>query len=1087
MSKLHVWLFGAFRVELDGLPITRFATDKTSILLAYLAMESDRAHPRGHLAGLLWSDQPEANALHSLRQALSSLRKTLNDDNAQTPLLLAGRDAVGINPAVGCWVDARAFQAEIDRAIRGRPTGNEHRARHPNPRRLEQALALYRGHFLDHTEVSGAPLLDEWIVVRREALSRQMNEGLALLIEYYERRGDYAQARRVAQRLVELAPWDETAHAEVMRLLALDGQWSAAQQQYHACRRYLKNELGIEPAPELHELFESIRGSAVNGVPVSLRVPPAAQNLPTPATSFIGRERELGELADLLTDPHCRLVTIVGPGGVGKTRLAIEVAREQIGVFADGVYFVALDAASAMTHVVPAIARAIGFNFSERESPEAQLIHHLRSKALLLVLDGFERVIDGAGLLARILQAAPGVMCLVTSRERTHLQEEWLFALDGLDYDSPAGATSTATCAASAIALFVDRARRLNRAFELAAESRVFVTRICQLVDGLPLGIELAASATWQRSCEAIAGEIAHNLDVLASASPNAPARQRSLRATFDHSFAHLSPEAQDCLARLSVFCGGFTWEAAQAVIGPGVSTLSTLIDKSLVSQAGSQAGPDRYTLHPVVRQYAAEQLAARSGERETALARHAAHFGPWLAGLERRVGRIGQRAWLARLGQDLDNVRQAWSWALEHHDAPMVCAGAEALCRFYQRSNRIQEGADVFEPFRYALDSGSSPAWHVAVGRGLIRLGLLLTRLSRLEQAQAVLADGLRLIDTTPGDGDGDGDACLRPDRVACLNGLANVARKRGAYTDGAGWAEQALAEARQIDDQAGAAAALFLLGQIDMSMGNAGQARQTLAESLAAARLSDDPHLILSALNGLGDVACGAGDYEAARGLFEECLQAGRELGDDFRTAIHLNNLATVYHILGEYRAAQERYRESLALCRQLDDCEGEVMALGNLGEVAIVLGDLGQARMDSHEALRLARQIQNQWMTITCLNNLGEVACLDRDWNAARSYLREALSLAWSSRTMPLVMKALVSIAQYSASQGQEQQAAELLVLVSGHETAERDIQDKARRTQSALGLDAAVKPARPVAEWMPILALLLSSSDLLPAKD
>ncbi len=1069
-AELRVWLLGGFRAELNGRPVTRFATDKTRALLAYLAMESDRPHSREHLAGLLWPDQPESKALHSLRQALSALRKTLTDDHTASPVLLAERETVALHPDLDCWVDARAFQATIVDALREQAGIDRRGFRRPNIRRLEQALALYSGHFLDHSEIGDAPLLDEWITVWREALSSQMNEGLSLLMTYYERRGDFGQASRLSQRLVELAPWDEAAVATVMRLLAVNGQWSAAQQQYHACRRYLAQELGIEPAPELQALFESIRRSAVAGGPAFQTAPMPPCALPAPATSFIGRDRELRELADLFADSQCRLITIIGPGGVGKSRLAIEAAREQAGLFDDGVFFAPLDAIDDASGIVSAIAGVMGLRFTEREMPEQQLINALRPRTMLLALDNFEHLVDdGAGLLARILGEAPGVVFLLTSRERTNLQEEWLFPLDGLDYARADTARDPLADDTPAFHLFTERARRVNRAIAWTAEARAAVARICQMVDGLPLGIELAAAATWQRSCETIAREIARTLDVLNSAAPNVPARQRSLRATFDHSFALLSPDEQACLACLSVFRGGFTREAAAAVVGPAISPridalLSALLDKSLLSHAGT----DRRALHPAIQQYAAEKLAARAGDPEASSARHAAHYTSWLATLEPQPASDGpaQQAWLEAITRDLENVRQAWHWSVTRRAAAWVRDAADPLYRFFQRSNRIEEGASLFSILGNLVEPDSPPEWRAAVARGLTRLGLLLIRLGRLEQAQIALAESLRLLRSAD-------DPDLRRDRVMCLNGLANAARKLGLYTEVVCRAERALAEAQQIDDQAGAASAWFLIGQAHMGAGDLDAARLALTRSLDAARRNGDPHLVLSALNGLGDVACSAGDYATARDLFEECLRAGRELGDDFRTAMHLNNLATVYHVLGQYQAAQTRYRDSLTLCRQLNDREGEAMALANLAEVAIELGDLDQARADGRQALQLARQIQDQWMTITGLTILGEVACLSADWPAARLHLREALALAWSSRALPLVMKALLGEGRRLAEMRQPGPAAELLALVAGHEAAERDIRDKAAQMAAALGASVPAEPARSLQAWVETL--------------
>ena len=306
-----------------------------------------------------------------------------------------------------------------------------------------------------------------------------------------------------------------------------------------------------------------------------------APGLPRPPTPLIGREPELATLNRLLCDPQCRLLTLAGPGGIGKTRLALELASTQRAQFPDGVFFVPLVSLSLPEFIAPAIRSALGLSSSSPLDPKEQLLNHLRQKSLLLVLDNLEHLLEGVGLLAELLEQAPGVKLLVTSRERLNMQGEWLFDLQGLPVP-PLDQVDRAE-EYSAVALFVQSARRAQVGFELSAEERPWVARICQLVEGMPLAIELAAAWVRLLSCREIAQEIERNLDFLSTSARDLPERHRSMRAVFDHSWQMLSAEEQRVLRALSVFRGGFLREAAEQVTGASLSLLSALVTRSLV------------------------------------------------------------------------------------------------------------------------------------------------------------------------------------------------------------------------------------------------------------------------------------------------------------------------------------------------------------------------------------------------------------------------------------------------------------------------------------------------------------------------
>jgi predicted ATPase/DNA-binding SARP family transcriptional activator len=1067
MANLRIWTLGDFRVELDGIPITHFVTDKVRALLAYLAVESGRAHTRQHLAGLLWSSQPEDKALHSLRQTLSTLRKVLN---GAAPGVAHGDGSLHISREYAqltpgrFWVDVVDFESGVGAALQHHRPGSP--ASRLHVRRLQQAAALFCGPLLDGFSLSGAEGFEEWLALRQEALCRSVIDALTLLVEYHERRGEYALARGCAARLVDLARWDETAHAELMRLYAADGQWSAAMNQYRVCRRYLAEELGVPPAAETTALFEAVRQAAAAQQPLAVRHPVAPLCLPPAFPRLIGRERELDDLARLLADPACRLLTLTGPGGIGKTRLAIEAAREQAGLFGDGVYIVELTGATTVELVAPAIAAAVGFAFSERADAFEQLLGYLRDKRLLLLLDSVEHLPGIADPIARILDAAPGCVLVITSRARLNLKQEWLYGVEGLacpPMPSPA-ALPSACNNYGAVTLFdscAGRAGRRTRMETLPVLEQQAIVRICRLVEGVPLAIELAAAATWTRSCEALAGELARDLDALHTPAPDVPDRQRSVRAAFEHSWQLLAPAEQEALRRLSVFRGAFREMAAAQVAGADAAMLAALCEKSLLRRTGT----DRHAMHNLIRQFAAEKLATDANLQVGTQAAHASYFAALLEQVAPRLRGRGRKQAYDELAADQDDIRQAWLWAVEHGAADLLARSVEPLYVFYRVGSRFREGAELFDAL--TARGLSAERQHAAHGMALARQGALLYHLGSYEQARSAVTRSLQMIAD---------EHRLRRERVFCLLELANLARRAGDYAEVMRLAEEARAIALACcDDGDGSgvardvASVLFLMGQARQNLGDLDAAERLLRESLAAGRASDDPGPAVSALNALADLACYRGDYATARSMLEECVATSRELGDDYKLALHLNNLATVHHVQGQYADAGRLYECSLEICRRVGDREGMGIALSNLGEVACSLGDHARARRCYEDGLALGREIGEAWTIMVCLNNLGEVAGLLGDERAAVAYLHEALALAEQTQTLPMLMKVLVNVAALYERRSREAQAGELLALAWQHPACDQDVRDCIARGHDAADLAAHI--TRPLGEVVP----------------
>ncbi len=1056
MAGMQITCFGHLRIETDGQSIDHFETDKARALLVYLAIENEHPQRRSHLAGLLWSDQSEEQALHSLRQTLSSLRKTLGDHSSVHPFIIAERDMVRINPANPVWVDVLAFRSGLAAAYRHYQ--QRQRCQGLNVRRLSAAMALRQGPFLDHFELKGSPLFNEWLALIREELDQRAIEGLSHLAEVYERRGEYALVRQVANQIIKINPWDETAHVQLMRLYVQAGQWGAAQNQYQTLRRFLNEQMGVEPARETTELFKRIRETRPNA-PAAFQVQFQADpsNLPASATPFIGRERELDEITDLITDPAARLLTLLGPGGIGKTRLALEAARQQVGLFNDGVFFVPLVVVSTVEQVHAAIADAIGLVLAEQSEPQARLIDYLREKQLLLVLDNYEQLLgdmQGTQPLVEILKQAAGVTLLVTSRERLMLQEEWIYPVPGLGYPpgNPPETLSTTELVEryDALDLFYRRACQARHGFTLDSTTLPSVVRICQLLEGLPLGVELAAAAIWDQPCSVIAEKITSDLNTIGALASNVQPRHRSLWAAFDVSWQLLTAVEQALFCRLGVFRGGFTLEAAQQVAQATPDLLAALVNQSLLRFDTH----GRYELHEAVRQYASEKLASAGCLDDS----YAAHVRFYTAFLARQVPYLvghEQKKSLADIQIEFSNIRLAWDWLLQNFQIRDILACIDPLYQFFNIRSRFSEGIAMFQPVIALLEENTkTKAGHpteTALGMVLARVGSLAyysrqntLALETLERSQEIFT---RLNNST--------------ELAFCQNTLGGVYLRAKDFTRAQTCAQQNLDYYRQAGNSLGENRALYLLGLIQNRLGKLRESKQYFLAAVSAGRRVEDRRRLTAPLNMLGDIACSEGDYAEAEILFKESLAIARDLEDLFYQAIVLNNLANVYHYNHQFPLAREAYEESLSICLEIGDRDGEAMALNNLGELAVVQGEFTQAIPLSEQALQIARQIGEDWTIVVCLNNLGEAHCGLGKYEQALSYLVEAIRTAWEIGAADSVARFAVNAGRCFQLQGRQQEAQALYLAALAHSATEHDASEKATGWLKDMNVDALVK--------------------------
>jgi DNA-binding SARP family transcriptional activator/predicted ATPase len=892
--SLQINSLGGVQVSLNGKPLGGFVSTKVQALLIYLAV-TGRPQAREKLIGLLWADMPDADAKTNLRQALSNLRKLVPDH------VSIERDTAAFNHDSLHLIDVECFET------------------HLKADRLSAAIEVYRGDFLEGFVVRDAPEFEEWLLAHREHWRELALRALDTLAQRALHDGRYVDGIDAARRILSIDAWREEAHRQLMLLLARSGQFSAALAQYDTCRRVMRHEFNTDPAAETTALHERIR-AALAGARGNLTeyVPPSA---------LIGRARELAEVTRRLRDPHCRLLTLVGLGGSGKTRLALAAAQTLSPAFLNGAYCVLLTAAQTANDVAGAIGEALRYPL--KGDPLKVLPAYLRQKELLLVLDNFEHLIAGEGcmeLIAAMVKQAPEVKVLITSRESLNLQHEWLYEVKELpDPD--------------ALALFAHAAQRLTPDAAAGCDEG-HVSRICRAVSNLPLGIELAAAWTRAMSCAEIAAELERRTTPLASPLRDAPARHRSLQAVFDHSWQLLAPDEQRALAALTVFRGGFTREAAQVVAGASAAMLVGLVNQSLVQRLPS----GRFDLHELVRQYAEVKAVEIGAVRD----RHCAYFADFLAAHEPWLRSERQSTVFAEIRAEIDNVRVMWRCAVEQRDAAVFARALMSFFWIYDMHGQPTEAAELLAAAAACLEEDRTHA--ELYSQLLTRQVTFLTMLSEFERAEALCQRAMSLSREA-------GDLSNQAFAVRYLGYFAMV---RGDLLESKALMLRCLELYQSLDNVPGICDALTSLALVLNNLGEYEAARQNLLEAADRAAAIHDEISRSVALSNLGGNAYYTGQFEEARRYYQASYDIDHAHDDRRRMAVNLHNLACVACDLHDWSVALQIQQDALALFTDVAQQEGVMHCRQNLARIRLGLNDLPEVRRHLHEAFVIGGQI-------------------------------------------------------------------------------------------------------------------------------
>lgn len=1097
---LELKLLGSPQILLHGQPVIGLSAAKSQALLFYLAL-SGRPQSRLALAGLLWPDKSDSEALANLRQALYHLRNALPAYLESTRLTLAFKADLPCQMDVLLFEEEAAPQAFAESAI---PV-------------YQTAIERYRGEFLAGFYVEEAEPFDAWAVVTRERLHHLATQTLQQLATHFVDRRETGPGLRYTNHWLALEPWREKAHRHKLRLLVWDGQPQAALAHYERCRQLLLAELGAEPEAETIALYEQIRnGQGESGpthqaiapsgephtaepdqtlalrfgredalfatripippLPASPRVATPPHNLPTYRTPLIGREAEVAQLCRLLLDPTRRLVTLVGPSGVGKTQVALAVAQalleggpplsalangtppnDAIGPgptagFPDGVWFVPL-AGVTMAWSAPeaalagAILQALAVTPTGSRAPQQQLVAYVQHKQLLLVLDQVDPLSATTDWLAWLLQSAPQLSLFITTPRPLHLKSEVVMSLAGLP--TPAHDDDPQALAYDSLRLLRERAGRAWPAFGLTGESLRSIVQLCRQLDGLPLSLALVAGWASQWTYTQIAQAIAETLTLPALSVSGQPERPPSSQAVCEFVWQRLMPAEQAALAGATVFHGSFSRAAFLAVTKARLTDLVSLHDRALLQQDGV----GRYVMPDLVRTFASHKLQTLLGGGDEVRNRHAEYYANFLQACEQELKTANQRQAVAAIQLDLDNVLALWQRAILRHHLPTVEKVQESLWYFYTLQGRSWEGEALFAGAATALltlDAGADPqaSRHaLALGQVLSWQGWFQMQMGRSAEALEALQQSLARF----------AQASAHMHRTMTYAHLAAAQIHLGWDEPAQALAQitQGLTHAQECGDPWGSAYATLLRGPLTLAVRQYTRVAAHYAASLASLRTIGDPRLLAECLVLCADTAIHLGEYNQAEAYLQESRPLIQDSGgtvgllctDLAHSELYLargqygeahalgvaclhrcaasadeRSLTAVLHLLGRiayagqaYAEAQSYLQESLRVAEQIGSPSAVVRALTALGAVHEQLGAGQQAKTMLQKSYQLAQQIpQRADLLATALGGLATVnVALDANAEAAAMY-QQALTSAMQTASPPLILDLLVGLA-------------------------------------------------------------------------
>ncbi len=957
MDNLQIRLLGPLQVERNELPIIDFKTDATRALLGLLATQRGMQRRDVLATRLAPPDKTDAAALKYLRLALDRLRNALRDRVSDPPFLLINRKELGLADHV--WVDWFEFERLIDDVA-----NHAHREATQCPSCLEKlttAVALYQGDVLAGLNFK-SPDWQIWLREVRSQKQRQAIDALVTLAQWRHEQaargqGEWAIALDAAQAILHVEAWHEQGHRWAMEAYWQMGQVGEAMAQYDRCVIALDEALAVAPSETTETLRQRV-GAFADQAATEIDSP---HNLTEARTAFFGRNRELTQLQTLLTDPLYRLVNVVGEGGMGKSRLAQEVGWQLRPSFPDGVWFVPLAGITTRDAIVAAIAQALDFTLRQGAPPLKQLLRFLRKAELLLILDNFEQLVDAADVLVEILNATSGVVLLCTSRKMLNLTEEIVLPLRGLEVETRRRNQALDTMQ-PAIQLFAARARRSDARFVLNEENGPIVEQIAQLLEGSPLGLELAASWARSRTAAQILQAIEDSADFLAAADgAEVDRRHHTIRAVFETSWEMLSPAEQALYPKLSLFRGGFSLEASEAIANATWEDLDLLVEKSMV-----QFDRGRYHIHELLRQFS-ETLLTNATSVET---RFVKYFASYLETNGKSLTKRGMKQAMQRITLEEANIKRTWVCAIDQQST-MIPIMSDHLDRFYVAIGRTKDGATLIEHALNMLGEDTPIATqchYLSLVEGVLSFTEIESRLRKLYSLDPSAETGQHL-----------GRILWRSGKSAEAKGILQAATRKALQ---AGKVHTAI---RALEDQGVA---------IQLSNGDDAATLDVFTRGLKLARTHGYVHEEAFLLIDIGQLLTQMQRPYDALTQYKHALNLTREInaGQSItRLSVLMCRLETG---LKHYIEAVQHAREGLAFCVQFESAHAAHILETEMGVTLARLGQLKDGETYLQKSYTFAKRSENRVNESFLAKQLGQTIHAYGQYASALAYHEEAL---------------------------------------------------------------------------------------------
>jgi DNA-binding SARP family transcriptional activator/predicted negative regulator of RcsB-dependent stress response len=988
---LSIHLLGRFDIQLDGIPLDSFSTDKVRALLAYLAVENTYAHRREKLATLFWPDQTDERARQSLRQALTSLKQCLGGEDH----LIITPQSIQIQLSDELQIDAVSYMM-----LSSACDHHEHRALsmcYPCIQRQIEMADLYEDEFLRGFPSLSSEPFEEWLLLTRENMHQIAMQTYTNIAHYYQQKDEKDLAIRIIRKQLSWIPWHEEGYKDLMSLLASQGNRTAAMAEFERCKSALDIEFGVKPTQETIKLYEQIKEN-------DWKTTAIFSKKTSTFTPFIGRKVEISLIADMMSKPACRLLSIVGAGGSGKTHLALQMAQLFEGLYTDGIYFVPLADTSSCLEAQQATVSCLG------AAPEpdslTQLFEILSTQNLLLILDNFEQLIENCDFLSQILHKCSQVQIIVTSRERLNLMEEWTFSLEGLSYPQTDINIYSNYMSFDAINLYEQRAKQVDSNFQITETQLPHIQKICRLVEGFPLGIELAASTITEQSCALTAEELSLNLAAVESPMRNIPARHRSLSAAFEHSWKLLPESEKIALSSLSVFNGSFTIDAADHICQISKQQIAALGRRSLLRNIGDI----RYGFHEIVHQFAREKC----GKLEVLQNQHAAYFSMQV---EKNHASLNNDC-IKLFQNDRNNLLSAWHWSMNQKKYGITEKLLPAIYNIFSMYGPITEGeVNLYK----AIENIPDKTYINLICQIYLALGRLLNEQFKIEEAvscgkyvldhskshyylaQAYLLEGqayfikgdckeaFPLLQKALEMNQKIQNLQLELD-ILCE--LGRVAYRMYDYEDSIQYCNHSLEIAHRLENQNSKGITHTTLGSVYFYLGDPVQSVDHYETALEIFHSLGDRRNQARILNNLSNVFADQGKLSASIDNANLALSIHSEMKNIRGKGVVMQNIGATLWQLGCYEEARKTYEQALAIYRIIAMPHAESEILGNLCLLEGVLENYQKARNYGELSVRLSKESENNYNLANTYQFLGRIELQTGNFETANSFLALAL---------------------------------------------------------------------------------------------